>query len=78
MITSDHSLRNKNLRPRYKVAHVELLRGVVRPVPRYAVTVIYRDQQCKKQKIFSVFRKKRAKPNTKKNSDDFRKVVISD
>ena len=29
MITSDHSLRNKSLRARNKVAHVELLRGLV-------------------------------------------------
>ena len=33
MITNDHSLRNKNLRARNKVAHVELLRGLARPVP---------------------------------------------
>ena len=46
-----------------------------RPVPQYAVTVIYRNQQHKKQKSFSVFRKKRAKPK-KKNNDDFQKVVI--
>ena len=50
MITSDHSLRNKSLRARNKVAHVKLLRGLV---PRCAVTVIYRNQQRKK---------KRAKP----------------
>ena len=33
-----------------------------RPVPRHAVTVIYRNQQSKKQKRFYVLRKKRAKP----------------
>ena len=33
-----------------------------RPVPRHAVTVNYRNQQSKKQKRFSVLRKKRAKP----------------
>ena len=32
-----------------------------RPVPRYAVTVIYRNQQRKKQKRFSVLRKKKNK-----------------
>ena len=37
-----------------------------RPVPWYAVTVISRNQQCKKLKRFSVFWKKRAKPKTKK------------
>ena len=65
MITTDHSLRNKSLRGRNKVAPVELLRGLARPVPRYAVTVIYRNQQRKKQKIISVLRKKRAKLKTK-------------
>ena len=76
MITSDHSLRNKSLRARNKVAHVELLRGLVRPVPRYAMTVIYRNQQRKKQR-FSVFRKKKSKAKNKNNNDDFRKVVTS-
>ena len=78
MSTNDHSLRNESLRARNKVAHVELLRGLAMPVQRYAVTVIYRNQQRKKQKTFSVLRKKRAKPKTKKNNDDFRKVVSSD
>ena len=32
---------NKSLLARNKVAHVELLRELARPVPRYAVTVIY-------------------------------------
>ena len=58
MITSDHSLRNKSMRARDKVAHVELLRGLV---PRYAVTVIYRNQQRKKKRS-PVLQKKRAKP----------------
>ena len=49
-----------------------------RPVPQYAVTVIYRNQQHKKQKRFSVLRKKKGKAKNKKNNDDFRKVVISD
>ena len=77
MITSNHSLRNKSLRGGDKVAHVELLRGLARPVPRYAVTVIYRNQQRKKQQRFSVLRKK-SKTKNKKNNDDFWKVVISD
>ena len=74
MITSDHSFRNKSLRARNKVTHVELLRG---PVPRYAVTVIYRNQQRKKQKnIFSFPKKKQIQEQN--NNDDFWKVVISD
>ena len=70
VITSDHSLRNKSLRARNKVAHVELLRGLV---PRYAVTVIYRNQQRKKKISIPPEKKSKAK-----NNDDFRKVVISD
>ena len=65
MITINPNLPNKNLRARYKVAHVELLRGLARPVPRFAVTVIYRDQQRKKQQRFSVL-KTRAEPKTQK------------
>ena len=65
MITSDHSLRNKSLEGRNKVAHVELLQGLATPVPRYAVSVIYRKQQLKKQKRFSVFQKNKSK--TKKS-----------
>ena len=71
MITSDHSLRNKSLRARNKVAHVELLRGLVL---RYAVTVIYRNQQRKKKKISCPSEKK----SKAKNNDNVRKVVISD
>ena len=59
MITNDHSIRNKSLRGRNNVAHVELLRGLARPVLRYAVTVIYRNQQRKKQKRFAALRKKK-------------------
>ena len=40
---------NKILRARNKVAHVELMRGLARPVSRYAVTVTYRNQQRKKK-----------------------------
>ena len=76
MITSDHSLRNKSPRARKKVTHVELLRAFVWPVPQYAVTVIYKNQQHKKAKDF-LFSKKRAKLKTKTYIDDFRKVVIS-
>ena len=75
MITINPSLRNKSLRARHKVAHDELLRGLTRPVPRYAVTVIYRNQQCKKQQRFSVLRKKE-QSQKQKNNDDFRKVDI--
>ena len=76
MNTNDHSLRNKSLEGRNKVAHVELLRGLARPVPRYAATVIYRNQQRKKQKRFSVLRKKRAKPKTKKITTTFGKSLF--
>ena len=48
-----------SLRARNKVAHVELLRGLARPVPRYAVTLTYRNQQRKKQK----YKRPRNKPN---------------
>ena len=61
MITSNHSLRNKSLRAHNKVTHVELLQRLARPVPQYAVTVINRNQQHKKQR-FSVIREKKAKP----------------
>ena len=77
IITSDHSLHNKSLRARNEVAHVELLQRLAKPVPRYAVTVIYRNQQRKKQKRFFVLRKK-SKAKNKKINDNFRKIVISD
>ena len=62
MLTSNHSLRNKSLRPRNKVAQVELLRELVRPVPRCAMTVTDKN---KKTKIFGPPKqKKRAKLKT--------------
>ena len=73
MITSDPSLRNKSLRPRNKVAHVELLQVLVRPVPRYAVTVIYRHQQRKNKEDF-LFSKK--KSTTKKITATFGKSLF--
>ena len=39
MLTTNLSFRNKSLRARNKVALVEFLGGLARPVPRYAVTV---------------------------------------
>ena len=75
MITSDHSLCNKSLRARNNVAHVELLQELARPVQQYAVT-IYRNQQRKKQQIFIVLRKKRAKPKTKKITTTFGKSLF--
>ena len=74
MITSDHSLRNKSLRGRNKVAHVELLRGLVM---RYAVAVIYINQNARKNKI-SCFPKRKSKAKNKINNVDFRKVAVSD
>ena len=48
-------------------------------MPRYAVTVIYRNQQRKKQKKrFCPTKKKEQSQKKKKNNDDFRKVIISD
>ena len=53
------SLGNKSLRARNKLAHVELLRGDARPVPRYAVTVTYKNPTAQKTKnIFLRFEKK--------------------
>ena len=48
MITTDHSLRNKSMRRRNKVAHVELLRGLVL---RYGVTVKISCPPEKKSKV---------------------------
>ena len=76
MITSNPSLRNKGLRPRNKVAHVELLRGLAKLVPQYALSVIYKNQQRKKQHRFSVLRKKRAKPKAKKITTTFGKSLF--
>ena len=61
MDTSNPSLRNKSLRARNKVAHVELLREFARPVPQYAVTVTYGNI-----KVF-LSSEKRAKLETKKS-----------
>ena len=69
MLTSDHSHRNK-------VAHVDLSWGLARPVPRYAVTVIYRNQQRKKQEIFSVFQKKEQGQKRKKITTAFEKSLF--
>ena len=62
MITINLSLRNKSLRARNKVAHVELLQGFAKPVPRYAGTVTYRNQQRKTEtkKIFCLPKKERS------------------
>ena len=76
MITSDHSLCNKILRGRNKVAHAELLRGLARPVLRYAVTVTYKNQQRKKQKRFSVLRKKSKAKNKKIITTSFGKSLF--
>ena len=75
MITINPSFRNKSLQARNKVAHVELLRELARPLQRYAVTVIHRNQQRKKTKIFLCFSKEQGQKQTK-NNDDFWKVVL--
>ena len=79
MDTNNHKRSHplqKSLRPRNKVAHVEHLQGLARSVPRYAVTVIYSNRQRKKQKRFSVLRKKRAKPKTKNITTAFGKSLF--
>ena len=76
MLTSNPNLHNKSLQARNKVAHVELLRGLARPVPQYAVAVIYRNQQRKKQKRFSVLRKKEQSPKQKKITTAFGKSLF--
>ena len=58
MFTNNHSLCNKSLRARSKVARVV---GNARLVPRYVVTSTYGNQERKIQKIFSVFQKIRAR-----------------
>ena len=50
MLKSNPSLRNKSLRARNKVANVGLLQGDARPVPRYAVTETYGNQDFHKAK----------------------------
>ena len=64
MITVNSSLRNKSLRARNKVANVEILQGLARPVLRYAVTVTYRNKQRKTKKLFCPPKKSKAKNKT--------------
>ena len=47
-----------------------------RPVPRYAVSMIYRNQQRKKQKSFSVLRKKEQRHKQKKLTTAFGKSLF--
>ena len=74
MLTSKPSLRNKSLRARNKFAHVEVLRGLARPVPQYAVTVTYRNQKCKKKKDFQSSKKEQGQ-KTKKRTTTFGKSL---
>ena len=64
MITNNPSLRNKSLRARNNVAHVELLQGVARLEPRYAVTVTYEHRERSIQINFLTFRKKEQNQET--------------
>ena len=73
MDTNNHSLRNKSLRARNKVAHVELLRGLV---PRCAVTVTYKNQQRKKNKKDFLSFKKRSKAKNKIRTTTFGKSLF--
>ena len=76
MITSNSSLRNKNLRAHNKVAHVEFLRGNARPVPRYVVTVTYKNQHRRTQKKYFLSSKNRAKLKTKNITSTFGKTLF--
>ena len=73
MITSDTAFATKACELATKSHVLNFLRGLVRPVPRYAVTVIYRTQETKK--IFCL-PKKRAKPKTKKITTTFGKSLF--
>ena len=89
---TDHSLRNKSMRRRNKVAHVELLRGLVL---RYAVTVNISCPPEKKSKVKNndnvrkvvisdkiqekkefLSSEKNSKPKTKKITTTFRKSLF--
>ena len=75
MLTSNPSLRNKSLRARNKIPHVELLRGDARLVPRYAMTATYGNRKRSIQKkIFCLSEKKSSTKELFYN--DFRKVII--
>ena len=76
MNTNDHCLRNKSLRGRNKVAHVELLRELARPVPRDMLWLwSIETNNAKTKKIFCP-PKKRAKLKTKKLTTIFGKSVF--
>ena len=64
MLTRNPSLSRKSLRARNNVAHIELLRGDVRPVPQYAATVDYGTRSRRTKKRFFIFQK-RARLKTK-------------
>ena len=68
MLTSNPSLRNKSLRARNKVANVGLLQGDARPVPRYAVTETYGNQDF--------LSKTKSKTKGPFYNNNFRNVVI--
>ena len=68
MLTNDLSIRNK-------VAHVELLQGLARPVPRYAVTVTYRNRY-RMTKKYVLFSEKKAKLKTKNITTTFGKSLF--
>ena len=76
MDNNEHKRSQPSQQKPARSQHVELLRGLARPVPRYAVTVIYRNQQRNKQKRFFVIRKKRAKLKTKKITKTFGKSLF--
>ena len=61
MLTNNPSYRNKSLRARMKVAHVELFRRDARLVPRYAVTATYGNRERRIQERISDLRRKKSK-----------------
>ena len=73
MLTSNPSLRNKSLRARNKVAHVELLQGLCRDM--LWVWPVGTDNAGHK-KMFCL-PKKKAKLKTKKYNNNFWKAIIS-
>ena len=77
MLTSNLSFCNKSLRAHNIVAHVELLRGDARPVPRYVVTVNELWEPITQDIKQSCPSKKKSKAKSKSYNNDFRKIIIS-
>ena len=72
--TNDHSLRNKSLRARNKVAHVELLRGLCRDM--LWLWSIETNNARNKKKIFCLPKKKEQSQKQKKIATTFGKSLF--